>query len=144
MEPHDQQRQWARTKIVATVGPACSSPEKLAELEVAGVDVFRLNMAHNGPEVGQKMVDLIRALSQRTGRPLAILVDLAGPKIRLGEVAGGSVQCELDAEFHFVDGEPQAANEFNVTYEPLLRELAVGDTAMLADGSVAMLSLIHI
>jgi pyruvate kinase len=138
MEPHHQQRQWARTKIVATVGPACSSPEKLAELELAGVDVFRLNMAHNGPEVGQKMVDLIRGVSQKAGRPLAILVDLAGPKIRLGEVAGGSVHCELDDEFHFVDGEPQAANEFSVTYEPLLRELTVGDTAMLADGSVAM------
>ncbi len=110
----------------------------LATLEQSGVDVFRLNMAHGGPENGQKLVDAIRQVSRDAGRPLGILVDLAGPKIRLGEVAEGIVHCVLDDVFYIVAGEPVAANEFNVTYEPLLRELAVGDTAMLADGTVAM------
>lgn len=138
MEGSDKSRRWARTKIVATVGPACAAPEKLAELAAAGVDVFRLNMAHGGPEVGQPLVERIRQISADQARPLAILVDLAGPKIRLGEIAGGSVFCRLGERFDLVAGSPGAANEFNVTYEPLLRELSPGDVVMLADGTVAM------
>jgi pyruvate kinase len=138
MKEQKPQRHWARTKIVATVGPACAAPEKLAELADAGVDVFRLNMAHGGPEVGQQLVERIRQVSADQGRPLAILVDLAGPKIRLGEVAGGSVVCPLGAKFHLVAGPPRDGSEFNVTYEPLLRELSPGDVLMLADGTVAM------
>src|SRR6266516_1576505 len=81
-------RLYSRTKIVATVGPACSSREQLAKLIAAGVDVFRLNMAHAEPDVQQQHVELIRSLSEEFNEPIAILVDLAGPKIRLGNVAG--------------------------------------------------------
>jgi pyruvate kinase len=138
MEPQDDDRRWARTKIVATVGPASSSPAMLSVLANAGVDVFRLNMAHGGPEQGQQLVDRIRQVSHEEERPLAILVDLAGPKIRLGEIGGGSVLCALGDEFCLVAGEPQSDREFNATYEPLLRELSAGDVVMLADGTVAM------
>jgi pyruvate kinase len=138
MDAQHLPRSWARTKIVATIGPASSSPERIAELARAGVDVFRLNMAHGTPADGQMLVDRIRQVSREQSRPLAILVDLAGPKIRLGEVAGGSVFCKLGTEYSIVAGEPQAANEFVVTYEPLLRELEAGDVVMLADGTVAM------
>ncbi|HYO25097.1 MAG TPA: pyruvate kinase [Lacipirellulaceae bacterium] len=138
MEPSQDHRRWARTKIVATVGPASSSPEMLAALARAGVDVFRLNMAHGDPAKGQVLLDRIRKVSSDEGRALAVLVDLAGPKIRLGEVADGGMLCELGATFFLVAGEPQAPNEFNATYEPLLRELSAGDVAMFADGTVAM------
>jgi pyruvate kinase len=130
--------QWARTKIVATVGPACGEVEQLTALVHAGADVFRINMAHGGPEQQQVFVDRIRQVSKELGQPLAILVDLAGPKIRLGELPGESIFCRRDEEFFFVEGEPAAANELTSTYEPLLRELSVGDTVMLADGTVAM------
>src|SRR3990172_4744399 len=81
--PQDIRRR-ARTKIVATVGPASSDPDSLAKLARSGVDVFRLNMAHAGPDEQQAHVDNIRSLSEESGEPIAILVDLAGPKIRLG------------------------------------------------------------
>ncbi|MBA3484886.1 MAG: pyruvate kinase, partial [Pirellulales bacterium] len=130
--------QWARTKIVATVGPACGEVEQLTALVHAGADVFRINMAHGGPEAQQVFVDRIRQVSKELGQPLAILVDLGGPKIRLGELPGESIFCRRGDEFFFVEGEPATANELTSTYEPLLRELSVGDLVMLADGTVAM------
>jgi pyruvate kinase len=129
---------WARTKIIATVGPACQEPEQLAELVHAGVDIFRLNMAHGGPEQQQPIVDRVRQISSELNEPLAILADLAGPKIRLGEFSSGSVDCQLGDEFFFVEGEPANDHELTSTYEALLRELSPGDLVMLADGTVAM------
>ena len=112
--PQDIRRR-ARTKIVATVGPASSDTEKLTELLQAGVDVFRLNMAHAGPEEQQRHVDNIRALSEEIDEPIAILVDLAGPKIRLGELPDGRLQCDYGQEFVFVNGAaPQAAERADV------------------------------
>src|SRR5436190_23986912 len=102
-------RLCSRTKIVATVGPACSNREQLAKLIAAGVDVFRLNMAHAEPDAQQHHVDLIRELSGEFNDPIAILIDLAGPKIRLGKVAGDRVIRDLGTEFFFIEGsEPNA------------------------------------
>jgi pyruvate kinase len=129
---------WARTKINATVGPACQEPAQLRDLVQAGVDIFRLNMAHTGPAECQPIVERIRQISRELNEPLAILADLAGPKIRLGEIAGESIYCQLGDEFFFVNGEAKEPNELTSTYEPLLRELAAGDLVMLADGTVAM------
>ena len=132
-------RQRAYTKIVATVGPATESRERITDLVKAGVDVFRLNMAHGGPEEQQSKVDTIRQVSQELNQPVAILVDLAGPKIRLGEVANGCIHCERDDEYYFVDGDqPQSDHELTSTYEPLTAELSKGDMVMLADGTVIM------
>ena len=141
----------ARTKIVATLGPASSAPDQLAALVDAGVDVFRLNMAHAEPEEQQEHVDNIRALSQQLGRPIGILADLAGPKIRLGELPGDSVECERDAELSFITGDgPKSRHphpsplpegegiELTSNYAPLVNELEVGDRVMLADGTVAL------
>ena len=133
-------REWAHTKIVATLGPSSNSPEMIGKLILAGADVFRLNMAHNGPDEQQKVVDTIRRVSGELGRPVAILVDLAGPKIRLGEIHKDRIFCEHGEEFFFVeeaktDRDP---NEFTSTYKPLLKELGVGDKVMLADGTVSM------
>ena len=78
--------QRARTKIVATVGPASADFEVLMELVTRGVDVFRLNMAHGDRAEHQLAIENIRRASQTSGRPVGILVDLAGPKIRLGDL----------------------------------------------------------
>lgn len=132
-------RHRSRTKIVATVGPASSDPTIVASLVRAGVDVFRFNMAHGAPDELQPHVDTIRRVSADFDQPIAILVDLAGPKIRLGEVANGHLCCERDAEFYFVDGEESHdPHELTSTYEPLTSELSVGDQVMLADGTVIM------
>jgi pyruvate kinase len=138
MERSQDPRLRSRTKIVATVGPACSDPTRLAELVRAGVDVFRLNMAHAGPEQQQRHVDNIRALSDELDEPIAILVDLAGPKIRLGDLPEGRLFCEIGESFFFVSGEPQNAHELTSTYPPLIKELRVKDRVMLADGTVTM------
>ena len=131
--------QRARTKIVATVGPACRSPEKLAELIRAGVDVFRINMAHGSPDQHAVTVNDIRRVSREIGRTIGILVDLAGPKIRLGELFADPVQCELGQEFRFVRGDRSTSpTMLTSNYERLIEELSVGNTVMLADGTVGM------
>jgi pyruvate kinase len=129
----------ARTKVIATIGPACDSPEQLSELVRAGVDLFRINMAHGQPDQQQVLVDRVRQVSQELNQPIAILVDLAGPKFRLGELEGGSIYCGRDEEFFFVADRSQAAHELTASYKPLIGELSVGDQVMLADGTVSML-----
>jgi pyruvate kinase len=94
----------SRTKIVATVGPACEREEQLAGLIQAGVDVFRLNMAHGNPQSQQPRLAAIRAAAATVGRPVAVLADLAGPKIRLGELPDGQLNCNLGARLCFVRG----------------------------------------
>ncbi len=132
-------RQRAYTKIVATIGPASEKPDTIAELIRSGVDVFRINMAHGGPEEQQVLVDAVRGVSEELRQPVAILVDLAGPKIRLGEVANGLIHCERDAEYCFVDGDyAEDPHDLTTTYEPLTSELSRGDSVMLADGTVMM------
>lgn len=128
----------ARTKIVATVGPACGEIEQLAHLIRAGANVFRLNMAHGDPEQQQVFVDRIRQLGEELNEPIAILADLAGPKFRLGEIEGENIFCSRGELFAFVKGEPTCRTEFTTSYEPLVDELSIGDLVMLADGTVSM------
>jgi pyruvate kinase len=129
----------ARTKIVATVGPACLGEEKLAELVLAGVDVFRLNMAHGSREEKEEIIGWIRKVSATLGQPVGILVDLAGPKIRLGELEGGQRQLVEGESVRFVRGEaPCSPGELTTTYAPLVDDLAVGNMVMLADGTLAL------
>ncbi|MEM8946077.1 MAG: pyruvate kinase [Planctomycetota bacterium] len=130
--------QIARTKIVATVGPACGEIEQLAKLIRGGANVFRLNMAHGTPESQQVFVDRIRQLGDELNEPIAILADLAGPKFRLGEVEGESIFCSKGERFFFVKDESTCRTELTTSYEPLVDELSVGDTVMLADGTVSM------
>ncbi|MCD0458305.1 pyruvate kinase [Roseiconus lacunae] len=127
------------TKIVATVGPACDTPEQLAELIKAGVDVFRINTAHGKIADHEKKLKAIRAASEQVGSPAGVLLDLAGPKIRLGELKSEPLQLDIGAELTFIrEGEP--ANDFEVTatYPKLIDELQPGNTVMLADGMVAL------
>ncbi|MDP6717867.1 MAG: pyruvate kinase [Pirellulaceae bacterium] len=128
-----------RTKIVATVGPACGTVEMLRALIDAGVDVFRINTAHGTREEHQATLDSVRQASEMTNQPVGVLVDLAGPKIRLGKLLDDPTQCELDQEFRFVRGDTSAAaNELICSYVRLVDELKIGDRVMLADGTVSM------
>ena len=142
----------SQTKIVATVGPACDSEDKLADLITAGVDVFRLNMAHADHRQQDVRLAMIRRAAARIGREVAVLVDLAGPKMRLGELPGGQLLCNTGDSLRFVrtaaGGMPTpAANadhgymvpaEVTTTYEPLIDELQPGNRIMLADGIVSL------
>ncbi|HTN77525.1 MAG TPA: pyruvate kinase [Pirellulaceae bacterium] len=129
----------ARTKIVATVGPACRTVAKLVELLQAGVDVFRVNMAHGTRAEHEQTVHDIRTAEKEVGRPVAILVDLSGPKIRLGKLLADPLDCVADEYFTFVRGEESPTlKELTSNYALLIDELNVGDNVMLADGTVSM------
>ena len=129
----------ARTKIVATVGPASRDEAKLAELIEAGVDVFRLNMAHGDMPSHEEVLGRIRRISQEKGREVAVLADLAGPKIRVGEMPGGQVMCKIGEEFRFVRGnQSDKPGELTINYDKLVDELRPGDRVMLVDGTIRM------
>ncbi len=128
-----------RTKIVATVGPASRSLEKLRELIEAGVDVFRLNFSHGSHEEHTQTLVNIRAAGEETGRVVAVLQDLCGPKIRLGVIPGDSVDCHLGDVFTLVkDRTADDARQITCTYRELPDDLSAGDLVYFADGAVAM------
>ncbi len=90
---HQPANHRARTKIVATVGPACASSEQLGQLIAAGVDVFRLNMAHGSLQQHEAVLENIRGAAEQQDRPIGVLADLSGPKIRLGTLVGDTLEC---------------------------------------------------
>ncbi len=129
----------ARTKTVATIGPACSDHDMLVEMIRAGVDVFRINMAHGDRESHQACVDAIRNASLAAKLPVATLADLAGPKIRLGTLPQDPLQCANGQQLTFVRGEEsEDPSQLVTNYAKLLDELDVGDTVMLTDGTVRL------
>ena len=130
----------ARTKIVATLGPASSDETTLVEMLAAGADVFRLNTAHGEADDIRRQVELIRSVSRRVNRPIGILVDLSGPKIRLGQLHDDGQYCAEAQQFTLVRGEEaKSAEELTSNYESLIDELSEGDRVMLADGTVGMM-----
>ena len=129
----------ARTKIVATVGPACGTVDMLARLIRAGVSVFRINTAHGTLDEREQKLKAIRQAADNTGCPVGVLIDLAGPKIRLGALFTDPTHCEPDEVFTFIRGDKSSKeNELTSTYAALVSELNVGDNVMLADGTVSM------
>lgn len=130
----------ARTKIIATLGPACDDEATLIELLAAGADVFRLNTAHGDEEDIRRLVARIRHVGEQINRPIGILVDLAGPKIRLGQLAEEPLRCAEAQQFTLVRGETaRGPAELTSNYESLIDELNEGDRVMLADGTVGMM-----
>ena len=132
-----------KTKIVATVGPASGSLEKLTELVHAGVDVFRLNFAHGSHDWFTQIVGWIRALSRESGRPIGILGDLSGPKIRLGMLPDEGIRLRHATTVEFVRSTADARvdvtpPQLTCTYEPLVDDLRPGDRVLLADGTVSL------
>jgi pyruvate kinase len=129
-----------KTKIVATVGPACDSLEKLRALAVAGVDVFRLNFAHAERNWLNDVVRSIEQVSAELEQPLATLGDLGGPKIRLGELPGGEIDLSEGDRLEFVrSGAAERPDQLTSTYDRLIDDLNPGDRILLADGTMSML-----
>ena len=124
-----------RTKIVCTLGPASSSPEVIDALVAAGLDCARLNFSHGTHEGHAEMAKKVREAAQRAGRPIAVLADLCGPKMRIGTFGNGKVTLTKGQRFTLttrkVVGNEQ---EVSVTYEPLPDDAQVGDAILLDDG----------
>src|SRR5215218_9010884 len=95
--PSTDMRRHRNAKIVATLGPASSSPETIRRLFEAGADVFRLNFSHGTHEDHRDRYDAIRAIEREAGRPIGVLADLQGPKLRVGAFAAGRVALETGA-----------------------------------------------
>src|SRR5471032_2397517 len=98
-------RRRRKTKILATLGPASNTPAMMRALFDAGVDVFRINMSHTNHDMLKQMHGNLRALSEEMGRPIGILCDLQGPKIRLGTIPGGARMLVQDEKVRLVLGE---------------------------------------
>lgn len=131
-----------KTRIIATIGPASESTDMLRQLVVSGVDIFRLNFAHGSHTWLSELVRKIRQVSAELDCPIGILGDLSGPKIRLGEIPGGEVQCNEGSEFRFIRGlQSVSATDLTCTYEPLIDDVKTGDRILLADGTVGMIVL---
>ncbi len=128
-----------RTKIVATLGPATRAPEVLEELIAAGADVLRLNFSHGGVEEHAETVERARAAAAAAGREVALLGDLPGPKLRVGDIAGDVV--ELEAGHSFVlttEPVPGSAERVSVSWAGLTESVEPGDHVFLADGSIRL------
>jgi pyruvate kinase len=124
------------TKIVATLGPASSTPEVLERMIRAGVDVVRLNFSHGTAQDHIDRAMLVREVATRAGKNVAIMADLQGPKIRIGKVEGGKVIIEAGRRF-VLDAsrtEPGDATVVGLDYKELPRDVRPGDILLLNDG----------
>lgn len=124
-----------RTKIVCTLGPASGDPEVLDALVAAGMDCARLNFSHGDHEGHRAMAAKVREAAKRARRPLAILADLCGPKMRVGKFAEGKVELIEGATFTFTTEDVLGDEErVSVSYKPLPRDVKPGDAILLDDG----------
>jgi pyruvate kinase len=128
-----------RAKIVATLGPATSGPDRIGALVAAGLDVARLNMSHGDHDSHRAAYDGIRAASDASGRSVGVLVDLQGPKIRLGTFADGPVTLAPGQEFA-ITGEdvPGDQHEVSVSYPGLAGDVRPGTRLLVDDGRVVL------
>ncbi|MDP3509414.1 MAG: pyruvate kinase [Candidatus Melainabacteria bacterium] len=129
-----------RTKIIATIGPACRQPEVLAEMIKAGMDVARINCSHSTPEFIESVVADVREISTRLDMPVGILLDLSGPKIRTRKLTGDlPVKLEKGKQFTLTSRKLEGTVEIvSTNYEPLAREVKPQDTILLDDGLIEL------
>ncbi len=129
-----------RTKIVATVGPASRDPETLARMVQAGVDVFRLNFSHGNLELHAENAERIRTAASQVGRPVAILQDLPGPKIRIGTIREDIAELKPGEKLVLACGteEPGDGGRMSVSWAGLAGAVDVDDVIYLADGAIRL------
>jgi pyruvate kinase len=127
-------------KILATIGPASSTPEMLEKLLHAGADAFRLNFSHGDYETHKRNIQYIRALEKKAGKPITILQDLQGPKIRLGEFEGKASFDLNEGDFFVIDDQPIPgdSNRCQLPHPEILDILQKGDKVFINDGLVRM------
>src|SRR3954464_4819038 len=134
-----EMRRMRRTKIVATLGPASGSPEMISRLFQAGADVFRINMSHTPHDRMRELVAAIRKVEKDHSRPIGILVDLQGPKLRVGAFAGGSAMLDNGASFTFdADPKPGDAARVQLPHPEIFEGVKPGHTLLLDDGKIRL------
>src|SRR5262245_6760249 len=132
-------RRRRSTKIVATLGPASSTAEQIRALFLAGADVFRLNFSHGTHEDHKERVDIIRTLEREVHRPIAILMDLQGPKLRLGRIDGG--KAELVKGKRFVLDREKASGDASrapLPHKEIFKAARKDGTLLIDDGKVRL------
>jgi pyruvate kinase len=132
-------RRHRRTKIVATLGPASSTPEMMAALFAAGADVFRLNFSHGSHADHAARIEMIRALEKKFSRPIAILADVQGPKLRVGQFQSGRVQLQTGQPF-VLDMNPSPGDTRRVClpHPEIMAAAEIGATLLLDDGKLRL------
>lgn len=127
-----------RTKIIATVGPATDAPALLESILSAGVDVVRLNAAHSGPDALEKRLAAVRAAEKTVGKHVGVLVDLPGPKIRVGEVRSGTML--VPGQDFWLAGDDCMGDTYRacITYSGLAHDVHVGSRLLLDDGRIEL------
>jgi pyruvate kinase len=132
-------RRQRNAKIVATLGPASSSEEIIEALFTAGVDVFRLNFSHGDHDDHKRRVEILRDIERRSGRPIGILADLQGPKLRLGRFADGRVRAATGARFRLdLDPTPGDGYRAPVPHPEIFAALTRGTELLIDDGKVRL------
>ena len=132
-------RRLRNAKIIATLGPASSSPEIIQKLFMAGADVFRLNFSHGSHEEHRRRLEIIRTLETLTGRPVGIVLDLQGPKLRVGEFSGGPITLNPGQPFR-LDLASEAGDEERVSlpHPEVFEALRAGTDLLLDDGRIRL------
>jgi pyruvate kinase len=132
-------RRLRRAKIVATLGPASSTADMIARLFAAGADVFRINMSHTSHDRMRELVSTIRSVERDTGRPIGILVDLQGPKLRLGTFTGGSAIVKNGDTFVLdSDTAPGDTKRAYLPHPEIFAAVEPGHTLLIDDGKVRL------
>ncbi len=132
--------QIRRTKIVATLGPASESPTVIRTLIDAGVDAVRLNFSYGNHETHGRLIDAVRGSAAAAGKDVAILQDLQGPKMRVGDLRGGSVRLRMGAQVRLTSKPIEGtATRISTTYDHLAEEVTPGDRILLDDGSIELI-----
>jgi pyruvate kinase len=134
-----EQVKLTRTKIVATIGPASQDEETLSRLAEAGVDIFRVNFSHGDHQQHRAVIERIRKIATRLSRPIAILQDLQGPKIRVGEIADGSIELS-SGNLLTLTTKPIIGDNQNVSvdYPGLPKDTKPGQQILLDDGNLEL------
>ena len=129
-----------RAKVVATIGPASQSPDLIRSLILAGMDVARLNFSHGTHKEHKEAIEALRVVSKDLGRPVGVLQDLQGPRLRTGSLsAGGPVRLETGASLDLcVDPVPGDASRVQISYRQLPEEVRPGDTILLDGGRIEL------
>jgi len=134
-------RRSRKTKIVATLGPASHTQEQIRTLFIAGADVFRINMSHTSHANLTTLVSTVRAVEADVGRPISILVDLQGPKLRLGKIAGGERRLESGAQVILVRAETAPGpDELPMPHPEIFAALKPGAYLLIDDGKVRLVA----
>ena len=135
MPPIARLRRHRRTKIVATLGPASRTPEVIERLFRAGADVFRLNFSHGSHADHAENIAIVRALEAATGRPIGLLADVQGPKLRIGRFGGGRVHLSQGQEFRLdMDPTPGGARRVQLPHPEILTAASAGSFVGQAQG----------